>query len=83
LINADLIDNVKNEENLAIQYSILSTLNIMKANFYALSICAISLPDMMKNKEGSYESFLKTYRQTVVRLVERGYAHNFEGSQEL
>ena len=49
----------------------------MKANFYALSTCAISLPDMMKNKEGTYESFLKTYRNTVVRLVEKGYSENF------
>jgi hypothetical protein len=55
----------------------------MKANFYALSTCAISLPDMMKNKEGTYESFLKTYRNTVVRLVEKGYSENFKGSEEL
>jgi hypothetical protein len=49
----------------------------MKANFYALSTCFISLPEIMKHKEGAYESFLKTYRDTVVKLVERGYSDNF------
>jgi len=78
-----LIDSAKNEENLANQYSILSSLNIMKANFYALSTCAVSLPDMMKSKEGAYESFLKTYRDTVVRMVERGYSEDFSGSEEV
>ena len=51
-------------------------LKILTANFKALSFCSISLPDIMD--EATYQSFLKAYRQCIVKIIEQGYTHDFE-----
>ena len=37
----------------------------------------------MKSKQGAYDSFLATYKECVVKVVETGYAETFEGSEAL
>jgi hypothetical protein len=37
----------------------------------------------MKSKTGAYDSFLATYKECVVKVVETGYAENFEGDESL
>jgi hypothetical protein len=65
---SSLIDSKKTSANLADQYCLYLMLKILTANFKALSFCSISLPDIMD--EVTYQSFLKAYRQCIVRIIE-------------
>jgi hypothetical protein len=48
----------------------------LTANFQALSFCSIALPDIMD--EETYQQFLNSYKQCIVRVIENGYTHDFE-----
>jgi hypothetical protein len=51
-------------------------LKILTANFKALTFCSISLPDIMDDE--TYQSFLKAYRECIVKIIENGYSQDFE-----
>ena len=74
--NVHLIDSKKTSANLAEQYSLYLILNILIANFQALSFCSISLPDLMDDQ--TYQKFLHSYKSCIVRVIENGYTQDFE-----
>jgi hypothetical protein len=74
-----LIDSQKTAANLTSQYSLYFTLNILIANFQALSFCSIALPDLME--EAAYQKFLASYKSCIVRIIENGYAQEFEDGE--
>jgi hypothetical protein len=73
---SSLIDSKKTVQNLPDQYCLYLMLQILTANFKALSFCSISLPDIMDDT--TYQSFLTAYRQCIVKIIENGYSQDFE-----
>ena len=81
--NNVIISQKKTLLNLHDQYSFYFILRILKANFDALNLCGITMADLLKLKE-SYDDFMDAYKQSVVRIIEKGYLKEFEeGSHTL
>lgn len=55
-------------------------MNILATNFRALSHCSIILSDLIK-KPREYQNFLKSYKDTVVALIEDGYSEEFQDGE--
>lgn len=75
-----LLQAEKKAENLNDQYAFLYTLRILNANFAALQGCQLSLSDLLEEEE--YQSFLETYRGSIVALINEGYSKNFSKENE-
>jgi len=61
---------------LSLQYA----LNILGVNLKAIGFCNIALTDVLEGDE--YKSFLDTYQNCIVKLIEQGYLEDFEDCPE-
>lgn len=75
-----IIKDKKTPLNLNDQYSFFFLLRILKSNFDALSICGLSLSEIIKQKD-AYTDFLDAYRSSVVRIIEKGFTAEYEGDE--
>lgn len=65
-----LITSQKTLDNLSDQTSFLSVIQILLANFKAMTYCGIKLPDILE--EDSIKEFILTYQSSIMTLVENG-----------
>jgi len=75
-----LIDQQKSTKTLEQQYSFYFTLKILKSNLISLTVCEIDLKDIIQD-DSIYDQFYKSFRETVVRIIEKGYNKDFQSPE--
>ena len=75
-----MIFGKKTRANLLEQYCLYYIIQILKANFSALTLCQLTLPELIQAEE--LQKFLAVYKDTVVKSLEQGFTKDFEECPE-
>jgi len=75
-----LLDEPKTTKTLEQQYAFYFTLKVLKSNLISLTICEIDLRDVVQDG-AIYEQFYEQFRNTVVRIIEKGFNKEFQNKE--